>query len=230
MPIAIRKFSPQADLIEICSFRKRILPYPAGVEAKIFPTLREFDLEYALAEDDVASQFSWEPGSGFLVAQPLYFKNTVYRHYASIYRSRDFHDYTSIAVEMNVLDSCSASQFLAAKHFIPGGVELGIFPRSWLVDVLSKLEAVGRVFLERYGYRVREYDKYQVRAVGFLSERLGSFLLIRHLMDIYSNHIPADVFGYMTVIVNDGSRYSAGLGDVESDRPDRFRLKIRNGK
>lgn len=229
LPIAIRKHSQHADLIEICSFRKRILPYPAGVEAQIFPSLRELDLD-AVAEGDVAPQLGWEPETGFLVAQPLYFKHTVYRHYASIYRGQDFLDYTSIAVELNVLDSHSASQFMTAKHFIPGGVELGVYPKPWLADVLSKLEAVGRAFLERHGSRVRTYDKYQVRAVGFLSERLGSFILIRHLMDKYSNNIPAETFGHMTVIVSENSRYTAGLGDVKPDRPDRFRLRLRQAR
>ena len=118
-----------------------------------------------------------------------------------------------------MLDSNSAREFLAAKHFIPGGVELGIYPKSWLIHALSRIELVGRQFLYRYGKRLKKYNKYQARAVGFLSERLGSFLLMRHLMEKYSNNIPADIFGYMTVIVEGNSSYY-GFGSAELiDRP-----------
>jgi hypothetical protein len=156
---------------------------------------------------------------GFMVAQPLYLKKSVIGHYAAVHHRKDIVDYASLAVELGVLDSKSASEFLAAKHFIPGGVELGIYPKSWLVWALSSIELVGREFLNRYGNRLKKYNSFQIRAVGFLSERLGSFFLLRHLMEKYSNNIPAATFGYMTVIVENDSQYSAGLADRPKGRP-----------
>lgn len=211
LPIAIERFSGSAQLIEISSFRKRILPCPQGIECQTFgyPGLRELAFDNFKKEKELAV-FTPRADLHFMVAQPIYLENSVLGQYADSHFRTDILDYTSIAVELNILTSQSASEFLAAKHFIPGGVEFGIFPRPWLVDALSGIERVGRRFLERHGDRIKRYDTYQVRAVGFLSERLGSFLLIRHLKEIYSDRIPADIFGHPTVIVDGNSAYSIG--------------------
>ncbi|MGV0607684.1 hypothetical protein [Mycolicibacterium sp. XJ1904] len=159
------------------------------------------------------SVFIPSPEHGFLVAQPLHFKNSMLGHYSAVHHRRDILDYTSLAVEMGVLDSDSASEFLAAKHFVPGGVELGIYPNSYLSQTLPRIEAVSREFINRHADRLRGYNAFQIRAVGFLAERLGSFFLVRHLIETYSNNIPAAIFGHMTVIVEGDSGYSAGLTD-----------------
>jgi hypothetical protein len=217
LPIAIERFANTAEFIEISSYRKRILPFSEGIEAPFYPTMRELSLE---ACADGAQLPAIMPGADheFLVAQPLYFENSVLGQYAEGHHRVDILDYTSIAVEEGVLDAESASEFLGSKHFIPGGVELGTYPKLWLVRVLSNIEVVSRKFLYRYGGRVKKYNSQQIRAVGFLSERLGSFLLIRHLMEKYSNNIPAAIFGYMTVMVENDCNYSAGLAET-ADRP-----------
>lgn len=212
MPVAIERFCSGADLIEISTYRKRTLPSPQGIESQIYPTMRELSLENFEKEAEL-SAFGPSPGLEFLVAQPLHVKKTIIGNYAAVHHRRDIIDYASLAVEVGVLDSNSAAEFLAAEHFIPTGVELGIYPKAWLIDALSKIELVGRQFLNRYGTRVKDYNRFQIRAVGFLGERLGSHLLIRHLTETYSNDIPADIFGYMTTIVEGNSRYSAGLAD-----------------
>jgi hypothetical protein len=218
LPIAIERFSSGAKLIEISSYKKRILPSPEGTESRLFPTLRELNLENFGKEAEL-SAFIPRADLEFLVAQPLHLKKSVVGHYASVHHRRDILDYVSIAVEMGVLDSNSAAELLAAKHFIPGGVELGIYPKSWLIQVLSGIELVSRQFLDRYSNRLEKYNRYQIRAVNFLSERLGSFFLIRHLMEKYSNNIPVDIFGYMTVVAEDKSGYSAGLADQPKNWP-----------
>jgi hypothetical protein len=217
LPIAIERFASAAKLIEISSYRKRILPSPVGIESRLYPTMRELSLGNVV-EGAELSVFMPNADLEFLVAEPLYFENSIIGQYADGHHRRDILDYTALAIEMGVLDSNSASKFLASKHFIPGGVELGIYPKSWLLQVLSRIEVISRQFLYRYGKRVKKYNNQQVRAVGFLSERLGSFLLIRHLMEKYSNKIPADIFGCMTVIVEGNSSYSHGLAEI-ADRP-----------
>jgi hypothetical protein len=224
LPIAIERFSGDADLIEVSSHRKRTLPSPEGREAKNFPTMRELSLE-SFGRESELSVYVPRSGHEFLIAQPLHLRKSVIGHYSAIHHRRDILDYASLAAELGVLDSHSASEFLAAKHFIPGGIELGIYPRSWLVHAFSGIELVGREFLNRYGDRVRKYNRFQVRAVGFLGERLGSYLVIRHLKEKYSNNIPADVFGYMTVIVDDESNYSAGLADRPRNSSSWYRPK-----
>lgn len=212
LPIAIEKYAGAAELIEISSYRKRTLPSAEGTESRKYPTMRELSLE---GFDREAELSTFTPGRGveFLVPQPMRVKKTIVGNYAAIHHRKDILDYASLAVEVGVLDKNSAAEFLAGRYFIPGGVELGIYPRAWLVDVLSSLELVGRHFVERYADRLKKYNRFQIRAVGFLGERLGSYFLLRHLTEKYSNHIPAEVFGHMTVIVEDTSKYSAGLAD-----------------
>jgi hypothetical protein len=212
LPIAIERFAGAAELIEICSYRKRILPFPEGIESAVYGGMRE--LSFAGFEKEAElSVFTPRADLEFLVAPPLYVGKSVVKNYVQeqVIDRRDVDDYTSLAIELGVLDSDSASEFLAAKRFIPGGVELGIYPKPWLTRQLTSIELIGRQFLCRHGDRVRKYDMRKVRTVSFLSESLGSFLLIDHLMKKYSNNIPADIFGYLTVGFEGKSAYFLGV-------------------
>jgi hypothetical protein len=212
LPIAIERFADDAELIEISLHRKRILLSPEGVWSTRLGG-RELSVEECRQKAELSSVITPPNDSGFLVSQPLYFENSIIGQYAACHHSRDILDYTSLAIEMGVLDNQSAAEFLTAKRLIPGGIEFGIFPKSWLIPALSEIEGVGRQFLRHYGDRIKEYDKFQIRALGFLSERLGSFLLIRHLSERYSGNIPANIFGYMTCLVAGGSHYFGGIAD-----------------
>jgi hypothetical protein len=213
LPIAIEKFAHDADLIEISLQRKRILLTPHGVASDAYQTstIRELTVKECGANTELSSVIIPPNNSGFLVARPLYFDDLVIGQHARCFHCIDLLDYTSLAIEMGVLDNQSSVEFLIAKQFIPGGIEFGIFPKSWLVPALSQIEHVSREFLSRYGDRVRSYNQYQVRAVAFLSERLGSFMLLRHLSEMHPNGIPTDIFGYMTCIVEENSPYSLGV-------------------
>ena len=107
---------------------------------------------------------------------------------------------------------------------------MGIYPRTYLMESLGAIERVGREFLERHSGRVKKYDATQVRAVGYLHERLGSFLLLSHLEEKYSGVIPAEIFGYMTTIVESGSSYSPAKADKRMIWPNVFRLKGNLGR
>lgn len=209
LPTAVDRFAGESDFIEISSFRKRILPAPLGRESRTYPTMRELRLRDITQRRDI-EVFSPQIDRGFLVAQPINFKKSVFDHYSRIHHARDILDYCSLAVELGVLDRDSAAEFLDAKKFIPCGVEQGIFPRIWLVETLSGIERVSRQFLHRWGDRVKTYDDYQVRAVGFLSERLGSFILNRELEAIFGGEVPPEVHGHMTTIIDGASEYSVG--------------------
>ncbi len=185
LPIAIEKFADDADLIEISMYRKKILLSPMG-RPGAHPKSRELNVEECREKTELLSVITPPSDSGFLLPQPIYVEEGLMGLYARYHPFRDLLDYTSLAIEMGVLDNQSAGEFFSGKLVIPGGTEFGIFPKSWLIPTLSQLERASRDFLCNYGNRIKEYDKIQVRAVGFLSECLGSFLLIRHLKERYS--------------------------------------------
>lgn len=211
LPTALATFSKLPDRVEISTYRKRILGSPVGRESRTHAPMRELDSEVATTMPELAPP-NLRSESGFLIAQPVHFKS-VGKQYASVHHRRDIRNYVSLAIQMGVLDKKSAAELLAAQTLIPGGIELGIYPTDWLTRTMAQLELVGREFLYRYGRRVSRYDNYQVRAVGFLSERLGSFLLLRHLRSEFSGSIPDDIFGHMTNIVEGGGHYSTGKAD-----------------
>jgi hypothetical protein len=53
-----------------------------------------------------------------------------------------------------------------------------------------------------------DHDSYQVRAVGFLAERLDSYLLLQELRRRYTQGISRAIFGCLCVLVPEGSSYS----------------------
>ncbi len=210
LPIAIGRIAPDAQYIEYSAYRKRILPAPVGIQSPAYIVMREMTVGNAEMEAELAT-FVPSADLGFLIARPVILHDMIIGNYARNHHLIDLLDYVSGAIELGVLDSNSALEFLTMTHFVTGGVELGIYPREWLVRVISALEAVGRNFLNRCGDRIRGYDRYQVRAIGFLSERLGSYLLLRHLTEKFENNIPDEVFGYLTTVVEPDVGYASGL-------------------
>lgn len=192
-----------------------MLPSSEGVESELVSGFRELRLG-SFQENARLSAYLPRADLEFLVAQPLYFENSVVEKQVQLqhFDRRDVRDYTSIAIEMGALDSDSAEEFLAARHLIPGGSQIGIYPKSWLTCQLAKRELIDRQFLSRYRDRIETYEAIQVRAVSFLAECLGSFLLVRHLTEKYSNNIPAEIFGYVTVILDGNIRRAQGIQKV----------------
>lgn len=224
LPSAIEQYAPSADLIELSSYRKRIFPSPQGRESPVFPTLRELTVTEAAHRTDLTA---FEPPNEFLVAWPLFFEDSLLEDYARKHRAQDLLDYTSTAVELGFLDDYTSSEFLRSKISLPGGLFFGVFPRLFLLAALPAIDRVGQAFLRRYGERLEGYDDYQIRTVGFLSERFGSYLLLGSLMQAYSisgsladmpdratrfiDGVPPGILGHMTVVTEGGASYSRGV-------------------
>jgi hypothetical protein len=147
----------------------------------------------------------------FLVPQPIRLPSGILGQYANVHMLEDFLDYVSMAVGMGVLSREQAVEFIKGEVLIPGGCELGVYPRGWLENILRILGELGRSFLNKYAGRIIGYNAYQVRAIGFLSERIGSFLLLQELFRRYPAGIPTTIFGYMVTVTDRGDDYTLGM-------------------
>jgi hypothetical protein len=206
IPRAIDIETPVTELTGVFSHRKIVVRSSIGREAVKYPVYREISLPTALRLP--VEEACPRDGHEFLLGAPLKFPQGVVQQYAQMHHAIDLIDYLSIAAKIGVMTPNDLREFTLDTHFIPGGCELGIYPTAWLHASLRKLEALGRDFVTRCGERIRTYDSYQVRAVGFLAERLGSYFLLKELRRRYPEGIPRGLIGCLCVIVPDGAPYT----------------------
>jgi hypothetical protein len=206
IPRAIDIETPIAELTGVFSHRKIVVRSSIGREAAKYPVYREISVPTALQLP--VEEARPREGCDFLIGAPLRFPQGIVQQYAQMHHAIDLFNYLSIAVEISVMTPNEARAFTLDTHFIPGGCELGIYPTDWLYASLRKLEALGREFVTRCGERIGTYDRYQVRAVGFLAERLGSYFLLKELRQRYPQGIPRVLIGSLCVIVADGAPYA----------------------
>jgi hypothetical protein len=216
IPRAIEQERDDSELIGICTHRKFVVQMPIGRESAVLRPMREAEAGELAALNREACR-PRDPHE-FLVPRPLVIGNVV-ADYDRHHKVIDLLDYLSIAVETGVLATNEVAQFVTQNAIVTGGCELGVYPREWLIATLTKLEKVGRLFLDRHADRVRRHDDYNVRAVAFLSERLGSFFVIKELRRRYPTSVPIDVFGFICCVVEPGSSYAAARVSPEHDQP-----------
>jgi len=194
-----------ADFTGVFSHRKIIVRTKVGEPSPIMDFYREISVSEAM--DIPRHEIEPRPGFDFLIGFPLIFKCGVVEHYIDAHLGIDIFEYVSMAVEIGILTLDQAQEFAKEKVFIPGGCELGVYRTAWIRPVLEKLETLGREFVTRRAPRLRTYDNFQVRAVGFLAERLGSFMLLSELRQRFPRGIPHELCGYLCVICPPGSSY-----------------------
>lgn len=210
VPQAVKKLDSKPDVIGIISQRKLIAREAIGRASTGGLAMRDIDSTIlGPINVEVARP---APGATFLVPQPINLPTGMVDQYAAVHVAADLFDYISLAAEHGVLERDDIKSFVQQRHFFPGGCEFGYFPANWILKTLQQLEELGRAFLMRYERRLRSYDKYQVRSLSFLSERLGSFLLTKELIRIHGSTIPRSTFGHMCVVVENGG-YTQALAN-----------------
>jgi hypothetical protein len=195
------------DLTGIFSHRKIIVRTQIGKPSEVLAFLYEISTDEAkrIPRREIEPQ----PGFEFLIGFPLNFRCGVLEHYIEAHRAIDMFEYVSMAVDIGIMTLDQAQEFAREKIFIPGGCEMGVYPTAWLRPVLETLEILGREFVTRCAARLRTYDNFQVRAVGFLAERLGSFFLLTELRRRFPAGVPRELCGYQCAIVPPGGSYES---------------------
>lgn len=205
IPDAIDLQAARTDHTGIFSHRKIVVRNAFGRQAQQSPVYREISVDESASMP--AEQVRPRQGADFLIGGPVEFAGGIADQYAQCHAMVDLEDYLSMATEIGVLAPDQVNDFYAQTTFIPGGCELGIYPTVWLYPTLKMLAVVGREFVTQRADRLRTYDDYQVRAVGFLAERLGSYLLLREIARRYPGPVPSHLIGALCVIVPEGGSY-----------------------
>lgn len=120
----------------------------------------------------ISAPFSW--GQHWKRARRM----TYLEQYVREHHVEDLLRFTAVTVELGVIDKAEVRFFLEEDNFVPGGVELGVFPVPFWLRSIGSIEAVIRECVRAHP-ALR--DGYQARAWAFCSERLGSYLLLKHL-------------------------------------------------
>jgi len=137
-----------------------------------------------LERDDVYAR-GLDPGDrAFVVSRPWrftrlpWYRRGYLKEYARDHHVQDLLRFSAEAVEQGVLSGREVLAFFNEDLFVPGGLELGVFPADFWLAAIGQVESVTRACVERYA-TVR--TDYQARAWSFCAERLGSWLLLRKL-------------------------------------------------
>ena len=91
-----------------------------------------------------------------------------------------------ITTEMGVLAKGETSLFFREETFLPGGIELGVYPADFWLKNITAMEEIVR---ECVRTDVTKRSGYQTRAWAFCCERMGSYMLLRHLGALGSDRL-----------------------------------------
>lgn len=221
----VLKHHPSATRIGICQYRKFISRRRISFCPE--PTYPVMDVVYrGLLTKGVVEDVMHPGDRAFLVSKTFPFGKRRKRiglleQYKSTHHVEDFLRFTAAAVELGVLDKDEVTPFFHELTFFPGGIELGVYEASFWLKGMGDIEAVMRLCIEQYP---AHRDAYQTRAWSFCAERLGSYLLLKHLRSIAPpqnwiarlvgmQKVPSDkrCIGQMNVITErDGAGYTLG--------------------
>ncbi|PZM07412.1 hypothetical protein [Rhizobium tubonense] len=191
--------------ITIWQYRKFVTKAQIGTPSPDYPGMNVVTPQYM--ENTTPEKPESHP-ENFLLPDPLNL-GSVLHHYARVHNIIDFLRYTSCSIEAGILTQQETLHFFNSSHFVPGGIELGTYPTDWWLDTFVRLVAPSFEFAKRY-QPFQAADPVQRRAISFCQERLGSFLLIKRITELYGNTIPPSLFGRIVTVSNDGL-YKTGV-------------------
>jgi hypothetical protein len=169
---------PDATRVGLCQYRKFVSRQRISqVAAKSYLTM-DVTLPAQLPPERLAEVMRPGPEPFLLASLYPMWKTGCLAQYAAAHRAEDLLHFTAEAVAEGVLGGAESLAFLDAREMIPGGLEMGVYPAAFWLEQIAGVEAVVRRCIERHPV---SQDGYQARAWAFCAERLGSWLLLRHL-------------------------------------------------
>jgi hypothetical protein len=177
----LQSVRPDATHVGICQYRKFVSR--ARISGVPMPKYKSMDAVFKGALHGQAfAEAMWPGDEDFLVGTPMVFSQLPWyrkgylKNYSRTHNVEDFLRFTAQAVEMGVLQRDEVLDFYREDVFIPGGIELGVYPVAFWLRGIEQIERIVQACIARYP--VREAG-YQSRAWAFCAERLGSYLLLK---------------------------------------------------
>lgn len=196
--------------VGICQYRKFVSHFKIGVTADNYQVM-DVTTNHALNKSSLAEAMIAKTIKP-LISQPGQFLHHGHK-YNYLYQYKDVHHiedilrFTAQLVENNVIDKEDAYLFLNEEIFIPGGLELGIYPIDFWMNTMTQLEKVVSACISLFP---TNREGYQSRAWAFCMERIGSYLILKELKK--DPEWPSNYFGYLNLINDDGSNsYTPGV-------------------
>jgi predicted O-linked N-acetylglucosamine transferase (SPINDLY family) len=199
---AIRNYlreHPEYDHVAMCSYRKFMTAEQIGEPIRNFPQQHAISLK-KIAQHDMRQLLDYTQHQ-FLISHPLYFPDwgiaNIMQQYQQAHHIEDLLRFLAEAVSEQMLEPADVYELLSQNVLIPGGSEFGVYPTYFYLNAIDRLERITAAYLKKY--RIIR-DGYQVRAISFCCERVGSYLLLKHLRDLHPGGIPASYFGNFNLI------------------------------
>jgi hypothetical protein len=179
------------EFITICQYRRFVFNKKIGQKSKLTPwcTVLTYD---QLSKINVHELYLPRNDQSYLIGSIINVPSII-DQYASAHFLRDILRFTSILIDLEILSDAAALNFLKFNLIIPAP-SCGTFPANAFVNLFNIIENAAKGFWNN-GYRPYG-DEYQSRVMGFLLERLNSFLLINHPLIINSKK---DLIGFTTL-------------------------------
>ncbi|WP_297354553.1 hypothetical protein [Paraburkholderia sp.] len=123
------------------------------------------------------------PGNDdLLIGQYYALEGGCLSQYCAAHPVEDLLRFVSEAIELGVLGQHEIAAFFDTERFVPGGIEMGVFPAAFWVEAITTIE---RVVLACVKHDPTTREGYQARRWAFCVERLGSHLLLKYIAERY---------------------------------------------
>jgi hypothetical protein len=204
------------DLIHYCFYRKFVSAKKFGGQSRTYPGMHIVaPTELPKKLDEIFP--SLPENQEFLVARPIPL-DLLLRQYQVNHYLPDFLRFIAIACENGVISPRDATKLLLHRRLIPGGSELGIMPVKFFLSMTDKLNEISYRFLDELPenrrilspteFRPKEnVGQSMTRPLAYCAERFTSFLLEKHLHDLYGGSLPEYLFGTIHTIGSSDRQY-----------------------